>query len=70
MAFTITREEIKEQYNDWGLYFIEDIEESIDRELTDEECRKILMYCLGYAPSGRELVEEALDLQLPRRKML
>ena len=48
----------------------ESIEEAIGRELTDEECRKILMHCLGYAPSGRELAEEALNLQLPRRRGL
>ena len=70
MAITITREEIKEQYADWKIYFVDDIEEAIGRELTDEECRKILMHCLGYAPSGRELAEEALNFQLPRRRGL
>ena len=70
MAIIITREEIKEQYAEWGIYFIDDIEESMDRELTDEECRKILMHCLGYAPSGRELAEEALGMKLPRRRGL
>lgn len=70
VTITITREEIKEQYAEWGIYFIDDIEESMDRELTDEECRKILMHCLGYAPSGRELAEEALGMKLPRRRGL
>ena len=70
MAITITWVEIKEQYADWKIYFVDDIEEAIGRELTDEECRKILMHCLGYAPSGRELAEEALNLQLPRRRGL
>ena len=70
MAITITREEIKEQYAEWGIYFIDDIEETMGRELTDEECKKILMHCLGYAPSGRELAEEALGMKLPRRRGL
>ena len=70
MAITITREEIIEQYAEWGIDFIDEIEEKIRRELTDEECRKILMHCLGYAPSGRELAEEALGMKLPRRRGL
>lgn len=69
MAITITREEIIEQYNNWGISFIEEIEDHLGRELGDDECKKVLMFCLGYVPSARELAEEALGMTAPKQKL-
>lgn len=67
MAITITREEIIEQYAEWGIDFIDEIEEKIRRELTDEECKKILLFCLGYVPNKYELTENCLNLDISSR---
>lgn len=61
MKIEITREDMVNQFKGWGLNIIEELEEKKGGKLTAEECKKILLYCLGFVGYKEEL-EPVIDL--------
>lgn len=56
---TISKDEIREQLNDWGVTQLKQLEEAIGRELTDDEFKEMLLYLIGYADySQSSTIEE------------
>lgn len=56
---TISKEEIREQLKDWGVHQFKQLEEALERELTDEEFKEMILYLIGYADYSKSVTTEA-----------
>lgn len=62
---SISIKEILEQFKAWGINPIENIEEEIERELTEDEIKKIIIYSIGFCDFDscqNQIIEDCLDL--------
>ncbi len=53
----ICKEDMIRTLHSWGCYFIEEIEEELGRELDSDDCRRILLYCLGYCSDSDSMIQ-------------
>jgi hypothetical protein len=48
-VITISKDEIRRLLKGWGFNKIEDLENALERELTDDEFKELIFHSMGYA---------------------